>query len=554
MDWGPVMAFRRSRREIEDNSMAFSLETGENVRAVQTRMQIAMEKMASSILEELEYGSSGTLDDRDSPGSEDPWLEATIDDVHEYCGIGEDRSRTPWGCNAMENRGYYTVDTGHTYVVKPRDENADPSSESVRRVEDFIELFADENDWANRQEEVSHRLDQHGEVFDLMRYDTDGMLRLGFGEPTDLTNDPDSPFQQYDDSDRTYIDLLGIRRTNDLHFEPTQFFIDGLQKGIWIGDFRYALKQARADGAMIPNFQRVTRSMRTLAFYRRRNVLSVAPRGMTFFWPVRDELRWSKLLMGNLMRISAFQSSIGALRTINDTVSSDAVRQYLASAQDGTKQSQSESMDAPAPMVVTKPASIKWEFPDTGLGNSNHIEVLIQLLRAASSGMRLPEFMLTANVSEGNFASTLVSEGPYHKAIRRSQQQMIREDLQIIDAALKYAAESGKFDLTMADVQAVKVEAKPPRVQTRNRQEDFEINQKLWEDGLLSGKDLLASEGYEYRPQHAQIQLERNEELPGPMALQKAAPGPDPQMSADQMKEPGVMKGDPGRRSQADGG
>lgn len=546
------MARRRKSADIEDNGTAFSLETGESIRAVQTRMSIATERLANSILEELEYGEGGILDDRDSPSSEDPFLEATLDDIHSYCGIGEDRSRTPWGCNAMENRGYYTVDTGHTYVVKPRDENADPSNESVRRVEDFIELWTNENDWHNRQEEVSHRLDQHGEVFDLMRYDTDGMLRLGFVEPTDLENDPKSIYQQYDDSDREYVDILGIRRTNDIFFEPHSYFVDGLQEGIWLGDFRYFMKQARAERQMVPNFRRITASMRSLIFYRRRNVTSVQPRGLTFFWPVRDELRWSKLLLGNLMRISAFQSAIGALRTINDTVSSDAVRQYLASAQDGTKNSPSETMDSPAPMVVTKPASIKWEFPDTGLGNSNHIEVLIQLLRAASSGMRLPEFMLTANVSEGNFASTLVSEGPYHKAIRRAQQQMIREDLQVMDAALRYAAESGSFDLTMADIEAVRVEAKPPRVQTRNRQEDFEINQKLWEDGLLSGKDLLASEGYEYRPQHAQIQLERNEELAPPAAVKTGTPGPNPDMAADPMREPGVMRGDPGRNTAAD--
>lgn len=542
----------RRRRDIQDEPVAFSLETGESIRAVQARMSIAIERMANNILEELEYGEGGILDDRDSPGSEDPFLEATLDDIHSYCGIGEDRSRTPWGRNAMENRGYYTVDTGHTYVVKPRDENADPGSQAVRRVEEFIELWANENDWHNRQEEVSHRLDQHGEVFDLMRYDTDGMLRLGFVEPRDLENDPKSVYQQYDDSDRPYMDILGIRRTNDIFFEPYSFFVDGLQQGIWLGDFRYFMKEARATPANVPNFRKITPSMRSLIFYRRRNVTSIQPRGLTFFWPVRDELRWSKLLLGNLMRISAFQSSIGALRTINDTVSSDAVRQYLASAQDGTKNSPAESMDSPAPMVVTKPSSIKWEFPDTGLGNSNHIEVLVQLLRAASSGMRLPEFMLTANVSEGNFASTLVSEGPYHKAIRRAQQQMIREDLQILDAALRYAAESANFDVTMADIEAVKIEAKPPRVQTRNRQEDFEINQKLWEDGLLSGKDLLASEGYEYRPQHAQIQLERNEELPPPAATQKTTTGPNPDMAADPMRERGVMKGDPGRKSQAD--
>ena len=85
----------RRRRDIQDEPVAFSLETGESIRAVQARMSIAIERMANNILEELEYGEGGILDDRDSPGSEDPFLEATLDDIHSYCGIGEDRSRTP---------------------------------------------------------------------------------------------------------------------------------------------------------------------------------------------------------------------------------------------------------------------------------------------------------------------------------------------------------------------------------------------------------------------------------------------------------------------------
>ena len=195
--------------------------------------------------------------------------------------------------------------------------------------------------------------------------------------------------------------------------------------------------------------------------------------------------------------------------------------------------------------MVTVPSTVKYEFPETGLGQSNHIEVLVQLLRACASGMRLPEFMLTANVSEGNFASTLVSEGPFHKGMRFEQERMVEEDKRILMQALKYAASVGEHDLTAEDIDAVILHIKPPRVQTRNRKEDFEVNQKLWEDGLLSGKDFLASEGYEYESQHSQIANERENELPPPGQKAATVTGPVAGVQADGMQEPGVSAGEP---------
>lgn len=503
-------------------------------------LYVELTKSAQKILEELgtSCGSSGGIDDRDVPGGEDPFEAATIDDVREMLATGESLAITPWGGNATENRMFYTVDTGHNYAVKPRDGEID--SQSVKRVEAFLKIWRDENDWASRQGEVSLRLDKHGECFDLLYYDEDGLLRTSFVEPSDLEEDPLSPYFNDAESDRPFIENLGIRRTNNIRNRDVAMFVDGGGAGKWIGDFRYHSRRGS-----VANWQAFSPDLRCLVNYRRRNVLSVDPRGLTFFWPVRQELRWAKTLLSNLMRISSFQASFGAIRTISQAVGPDAVRTFLASSQTGRKDAAPEQMGFPAPSVVTVPSTVRYEFPETGAGQSNHIEVLVQLLRACAAGMKVPEFMLTANVSEGNFASTLVSEGPFHKAMRRNQDQMIREDMAIINQAMLYAAESGNFDLTVADVNAVFLDIKAPRVQTRNRMEDFEIGKALWEGGLLDGKTLMAQESYDFDQAQQQLKVERANEIPPPMIMNVQQPGPAADPKSDPMKEPGVSKGDP---------
>ena len=102
----------------------------------------------------------------------------------------------------------------------------------------------------------------------------------------------------------------------------------------------------------------------------------------------------------------------------------------------------------------------------------------------------------------------------------------------------------------LQSIEAVVIDIKPPRVQTRNRKEDFEVNQTLWEAGELSGKEWLAAEGYERASQQAQIAQERSSEHDLPKGSPHygagdPTPGPDPAKKADPMAEKGVSSGNP---------
>lgn len=505
---------------------------------------IEASKVARKIMEELGSScrSQAEGDDTFPDGGEDPY--ETIDDVNRVMRLGDHLSRVCWGTNAKDNRAYYIADTGHIVTVKPKNET-DPNSDAVKRVERFLERWMKENGWALRQSEVSHRCDRHGEVFDLLTYDDDGILRVYFAEPTDISEDSKS--QYFDDGDNTkaFIDIFGVRRTNDVRYRPVSYFIEDL----WYPDLKFVSKMGD-----VPDRSLLQQGIAVQ--HRKRNVFANDPRGITMYWPVREEMIFAKKLLANLMRVSAFQAAFGAIRTINASQGADQVRSWLASQQTGGGSSgQKETFDFPAASVVTIPGTVKYEFPETGAGNSNQIEVLVALLRACAAGMKLPEFMLTANVSEGNFASTLVSEGPFHKGMRFDQSQMVTEDELILMQALKHAAVSGIEDLTIQDIDEIVLHIKPPRVQTRNRKEDFDVNKELWDRGELSGKTWLAEEGKERESEQAQRQSELKKELELPKGSSLAGtttstPGPVPKKKTDPMMEKGVSKGNPEKKVQ----
>lgn len=508
-------------------------------------------KVARQIMEELGSSCAGTQDNDDTlpSGGEEPYdVNNGTDGVNTVMMLGDSLSRVCWGGNAKDNRGFYIVDTGHSITVKPKDENS-PNAAAVKKVERFLEKWLKENNWNLRQSEVSHRCDRHGEVFDLLYYDDDGILRVYFAEPTDLEEDPNSPYQDSDPGNNPnplqYVDLFGVRRTNDIRYRPVGYFIESG----WFPDLKYISPMGS-----VPTPDKLNAG-KVAVQHRKRNVLANDPRGLTLYWPVRDEMIFAKKLLANLMRVSAFQAAFGAIRTINASQGADQVRSWLASQQTGGGSSgQKETFDFPAASVVTVPGTVKYDFPETGTGNSNQIDVLVALLRACAAGMKLPEFMLTANVSEGNFASTLVSEGPFFKAMKYEQYQMKTEDEVILMQALRFAASNGIEDLSDNDIDDIVLHIQPPEVQTRNRAEEFSFKQELWDRGELSGKTWLASEKLDRESEQAQRQSELKSELPLPkgssLATTASLPGPVTKKKTDPMKEKGVSKGNPEKKVQ----
>lgn len=112
----------------------------------------------------------------------------------------------------------------------------------------------------------------------------------------------------------------------------------------------------------------------------------------------------------------------------------------------------------------------------------------------------------------------MVAEGPAVKNFEAAQQSQIEYDLELLNEALDYAAQSGL--IAHADRQAVKIHAEPPSVQVRNKLQEAQTRQIDMALGILSPQSATAEIGRDYDQEQLNIELHREKvgSLPGAVA------------------------------------
>ena len=97
----------------------------------------------------------------------------------------------PYAVGAARNRVAYTVGSGHTYKVLPRNP-ADAAEEMLAGCRKALDDFRKRNKWSKRQKETIRRLDRDGERFLRLFVDEErGELNVRFVEPLEVQNPPE---------------------------------------------------------------------------------------------------------------------------------------------------------------------------------------------------------------------------------------------------------------------------------------------------------------------------------------------------------------------------
>jgi capsid protein len=115
--------------------------------------------------------------------------------------------------------------------------------------------------------------------------------------------------------------------------------------------------------------------------------------------------------------------------------------------------------------------------------------VLQAELRAIASRLVMPEFMLTSDASNANYASTMIAEGPAVRMFERLQHEIIGEDRQLFKAVIQEAVYQGF--LPEQAWQRVSIHAIPPMLAARDRLNEAKADAILYNLGVLS-KETLA--------------------------------------------------------------
>jgi len=350
--------------------------------------------------------------------------------------------------NGHENRISYLVGTGHVYTVSSR-EGHEVDQEQLKPVQEVIDDFLDINGWHHRQQEIVRRRDRDGECFLRFFNGSEGKVKIRFVEPDEVARPRDNQ-----DAHANFGVL-----TDPKDVETVQgYYIEG--EGL-----------VEADQIQ----------------HRKAHVDANVKRGVPLFYPVRENLHRAEKLLRNMATVATFQSAISMIRkhggssagvldfiksnanvTVTNTTtgSTDYYRRYRA----GTILDAVQGMD--------------YEFPSHAIDASRFVLVLQAELRAIASRLVMPEFMLTSDASNANYASTMVAEGPCVKMFERLQWDMINDDLAVMERVLDAAAGAGRISEEVRN--AVEVTAEPPRLTVRDREKEVRADVELVDAGAMS--------------------------------------------------------------------
>ncbi len=444
--------------------------------------------------------------------------------------LHEHRARSRGLCSSNEfaicgtsNRQNYVIGKGLAYraAALPSADAVDPNViKLVAMAQGVIDAFADACELPALERECMGRLDRDGEY----------LLRL---------------FPQGNG-------LLAVRRVEPENVRPPAG---------WGGDPRYSYGVETAPGdvetpvaywTVEDPYDNACGPVRVPAeqiVHDRLNVDATAKRGVPTWYAVDGNLRRAEDLLVSMTSMAKVRAKIAAHRKLTGATQATARSMLdaltVATVTDpGAQQTVSyEKMRYGS--ILTTGGNVEWEFPNAEVEADQFVAVLQAELRAIACRVQMPEWMLTADASNANMASTLVAEAPSTKAFESLQHQFKRRfgekkvspGRSLIWRQIDFAVRCGV--LPRAVYQYVGVQCEPPSLVVRNRLAEAQTDQIYLDAGVKSIPTIRLQQG-----------LDGAQEDRGFASHPPAAP-PAEGPPADPTRQPPVA--DPGGQRATDG-
>lgn len=382
--------------------------------------------------------------------------------------------------NGHENRINYIVGSGHGYSAVAKD-GVDLSEERLTEAQTIIDEFIRVNKWSKRQQEIVRRKDRDGEVFLRLFSGIDGVTKVRFIEPDQVY----TPNNRRNDKNASF----GILTEDDDVETVLAYFVDG---------------QA-VDASEIQ--------------HRKGNVDCNVKRGVPLFYPVYKNLGRAERLLRNMSVVAEIQAAIAMIRKRTGATSS-TVQDMVANTADQTITNTNATHStryfrhyAPG-TIIDSNQSMEYEFPSMKVNPGAYVPVLQAILRAIASRLVMPEFMLTSDASNANYASTMVAEGPAYKQLQRLQWDAIEDDLEVFDKVLDAAVASGRLSQELRDV--IEIDVEPPRFETQDRNMEVQADVALVREKIMSRH--TAQLRHDLDPEKEDVWIDEDREKNDPFA------------------------------------
>jgi len=394
----------------------------------------------------------------------------------------------------MENLVNYIIGTGFEYAAVARNETGE-SSQLIARVQSVIDNFLERNDWdGDLDRELFVRSRRDGEFFLRLHHVGGGLTEARLVEPEFVTEPADKRFMnEYvgaDSLDWTFgvaSDIRDVQRVHGFHVQ-------------WDGDPN--------DWEFVPVSEMI---------HAKLNVDRNIKRGLSDFFPTEKKIKRAAKVLRNTAEGAAIQAAIayitedakgtakGDIETLRSAQTDHTLRQSTPDG--GTRTTRTRRFD-PGTILNT----VGRQYKPGPMGSQRvppFISVVQAVLRSVAVRWSMPENMISGDASNANFASLLVAEGPFVKSAEAKQMYYKRQFENVIWIVLKTAADHGAFGVDFAALRRlVNLSITPPRVSSRNRQEETTIRSTLSQAGVMSRKTWAAQEDLDYDVERQNIEDE----------------------------------------------
>lgn len=254
-------------------------------------------------------------------------------------------------------------------------------------------------------------------------------------------------------------------------------------------DVETPIEYLRIDNSGSGQYERIPASQ---LLQTRMGVDSNEKRGQSLFASIIEPLQCYTRLMETELLARKLQSSIVLWRKVQG--SPQAAESFANQAAGGISNygGMRREKFSPGTVITTNHGTdIQFLQPNTNFGDAAKLGRMLLLSVAAGAG--LPEFMLTSDASNANFASTMVAEGPAVKFFQSQQQFFADEFTRLWKWVMQVSIANGQLPPDFFEV--VTVNWSFPPLINRDRPRERLADARLVESGILSRAEVARRDG-----------------------------------------------------------
>lgn len=418
--------------------------------------------------------------------------ETELRDIRGICRFLANVSETAIGIR--DTRRNFVVGQGFEITVEPKSKlkNNPEAKEVAAWLTDWLETQFELNQWLGEYEfEAFNTLLEDGEQFWVVEPDPFDERKICFRlEQPDFVTEPGSPSH--------IADAVGLTTELDWKYGIAAPFERSFDQ------VAYHVLPYNADSAKVYRPDQVE--------YVKCNVRRYVKRGVSDFYPVWQTLRHMEKLFANTTQGAAVQAAIAYIREHAVGKTPDSIATFAASRADSTTtvatpngSRQFRSRKATPGTVVDLQNGAKYHAGPLGQSQSPiYLQVIQQALRIVGLRWQMPEYMVSGDASNANYASTLVAESPFVKSCQSYQYWLAQHYRRLFAKVILCGVRRGlvPFPRTMIE-NLVSVSVEGQSVEARDNKEAHELRKSQNAAGFLSLQSWAAQEGIDLADEQA---------------------------------------------------